>query len=71
MVFLSKVRCPPAELMWFGAELIPMQLKDPHARSFSHVELRDAMMETIRFINKLSKEAGIVGPRNVWRHVQP
>ncbi|KAK6902897.1 glutamine amidotransferase [Kwoniella mangroviensis CBS 10435] len=38
------------------------KLKDPHARSFSHVELRDAMMETIRFINKLSKEAGITGP---------
>ncbi|WWC90067.1 uncharacterized protein L201_005000 [Kwoniella dendrophila CBS 6074] len=38
------------------------KLKDPHARNFTHVELRDAMMETIRFINKLSKEAGITGP---------
>ncbi|ODO03426.1 glutamine amidotransferase [Cryptococcus wingfieldii CBS 7118] len=38
------------------------KLKDPHARSFSHVELRDAMMETVHFINKLSKEAGCTGP---------
>ncbi|WVF72236.1 hypothetical protein IAT40_007048 [Kwoniella sp. CBS 6097] len=38
------------------------KLKDPHARSFTHVELRDAMMQTIQFINKLSKEAGITGP---------
>ncbi|TYJ56580.1 hypothetical protein B9479_002672 [Cryptococcus floricola] len=38
------------------------KLKDPHARSFSHVELRDAMMETINSINKLSKEAGCTGP---------
>ncbi|ORY33773.1 nucleophile aminohydrolase [Naematelia encephala] len=38
------------------------KLKDPHARSFSHVELRNAMMETIRFINELSKKAGITGP---------
>ncbi|WRT67102.1 uncharacterized protein IL334_004068 [Kwoniella shivajii] len=38
------------------------KLKDPHARLFTHVELRDAMKETIQFINKLSKEAGITGP---------
>ncbi|OCF36524.1 glutamine amidotransferase [Kwoniella heveanensis CBS 569] len=38
------------------------KLKDPHARSFTHVELRDAMIQTIQFINKLSKEAGITGP---------
>lgn len=37
-----------------------MQLKDPKARSFTHVELRNAMMETLAFVNKLSKEAGIV-----------
>jgi hypothetical protein len=37
-----------------------MQLKDPKARSFTHQELRDAMMETLRFVNQLSKEAGIV-----------
>lgn len=39
-------------------------LKDPHARSFTHMELRDAMMKTIQFINKLSKEAGVVSA--VW-----
>ncbi|WVR05261.1 hypothetical protein IAU60_002273 [Kwoniella sp. DSM 27419] len=38
------------------------KLKDPHARSFTHVELRDAMRETIRFINKLSRDAGVTGP---------
>ncbi|KAL1405287.1 glutamine amidotransferase subunit [Vanrija albida] len=37
-------------------------LKDPHARSFTHRELSDAMMKTIKFINQLSKEAGITGP---------
>jgi len=36
------------------------QLKDPHARSFSHMELRAAMMSTIAFINQLSKEVGVV-----------
>lgn len=36
-------------------------LKDPHAQSFTHAELRDAMMKTIQLINRLSKEAGIVG----------
>ncbi|KIR58710.1 hypothetical protein I312_102825 [Cryptococcus bacillisporus CA1280] len=38
------------------------KLKDPHARSFTHVELRDAMMETIHCINKLCKGAGCTGP---------
>jgi hypothetical protein len=42
-----------------GLELTP-QLEDPHARSFTHIELREAMMKTIKFINKLSKDAGIV-----------
>lgn len=37
-------------------------LRDPHAKHFSHAELRDAMMKTIRTINDLSKEAGITGP---------
>ncbi|RSH78130.1 uncharacterized protein EHS24_002586 [Apiotrichum porosum] len=37
-------------------------LEDPHARSFTHIELREAMMKTIKFINKLSKDAGITGP---------
>ncbi|BEI92007.1 uncharacterized protein CcaverHIS019_0408270 [Cutaneotrichosporon cavernicola] len=37
-------------------------LKDPHARSFTHAELREAMMKTIRFINKLCKDAGVSGP---------
>jgi hypothetical protein len=37
-----------------------VQLKDPHARSFTHVELREAMMETLRFINSLLKAAGVV-----------
>ncbi|CAK9780180.1 N-terminal nucleophile aminohydrolase [Cutaneotrichosporon oleaginosum] len=37
-------------------------LKDPHARSFTHVELREAMMKTIQFINKLCKDAGVSGP---------
>ncbi|WVN85295.1 uncharacterized protein L203_100440 [Cryptococcus depauperatus CBS 7841] len=38
------------------------KLKDPHARSFTHVELKDAMMETIQFINKLCKDYGVTGP---------
>ncbi|WVQ78067.1 hypothetical protein IAT38_000148 [Cryptococcus sp. DSM 104549] len=38
------------------------KLKDPHARLFTHKELRDAMMETIHYINKLSKEHGCNGP---------
>ncbi|CAD6569554.1 MAG: hypothetical protein TREMPRED_005293 [Tremellales sp. Tagirdzhanova-0007] len=37
------------------------RLKDPHARSFTHVELRNAMMETILFINELCKDAGVTG----------
>lgn len=38
------------------------KLKDPHARSFTHTELRNAMMETIKHINKLSKAAGVTSP---------
>ncbi|WWD15866.1 hypothetical protein CI109_100290 [Kwoniella shandongensis] len=38
------------------------KLKDPHARSFTHVELRNAMSETISSLNKLFKEAGMTGP---------
>jgi len=38
------------------------KLKDPHARSFTHVELRNAMMETIAFINQLCKQAGVTNP---------
>ena len=56
MVFLSKVSfVPPVR---FKAD---KQLKDPHARSFTHVELREAMMETLKFINTLLKAAGVVG----------
>ena len=54
MVFLSKV-CRKAT-----QSLKSFQLKDPHAVSFTHVELRNAMMETIELVNKLSKEAGVV-----------
>jgi hypothetical protein len=39
-----------------------LQLKDPHARSFTHTELRNAMMETIKHINRLSKDAGVASP---------
>ena len=38
------------------------KLKDPHARKFTHTELKDAMMETIATLNKMLKEAGIVSP---------
>lgn len=44
----------------YVVKLIVLQLKDPHARSFSHVELRDAMMQTLEFINGLLKQAGVV-----------
>jgi glutamine amidotransferase len=37
------------------------KLKDPHARKFTHTELKNAMMETIATLNVLLKEAGIVG----------
>ena len=36
------------------------KLKDPHARKFTHTELKDAMMETISTFNTLIKEAGVV-----------
>jgi glutamine amidotransferase len=36
------------------------KLKDPHARKFTHIELKNAMMETIATLNTLLKEAGIV-----------
>lgn len=38
-------------------------LKNPHARSFSHVELRNAMLKTIKSINKLCDDAGVDKPR--------
>jgi len=38
------------------------KLQDPHATSFTHVELRTAMMETITTINSLCKAAGVTGP---------
>jgi glutamine amidotransferase len=38
------------------------KLKNPHARSFTHVELRNAMRETLAFINSLLKSAGVVSP---------
>ncbi|KAK1925024.1 cytoplasm protein [Papiliotrema laurentii] len=38
------------------------KLKNPHARSFTHVELRDAMLETLKHINKLLQEAGVTTP---------
>ncbi len=63
MVFLSKVCESIFHRVTSTAKLSrPLaQLKDPHARSFTHLELRTAMMETIAFVNKLSKDAGIVG----------
>ena len=36
------------------------KLKDPHARKFTHTELKNAMMETIASLNVMLKEAGIV-----------
>lgn len=36
------------------------KLKDPHARSFTHVELREAMCETIKSLNAFAKAAGVV-----------
>ena len=36
------------------------KLKDPHARKFTHTELKNAMMETIATLNTMLKEAGIV-----------
>jgi glutamine amidotransferase len=36
------------------------KLKDPHARKFTHTELKNAMMETISTLNVMLKEAGIV-----------
>jgi len=36
------------------------KLKDPHARKFTHTELKNAMMETIATLNLMLKEAGIV-----------
>lgn len=59
MVFLSKVSFMQAFFRFSQSDDI-CQLKNPHARSFTHVELRDAMMETIHCINKLCKEAGCV-----------
>lgn len=38
------------------------KLKDPHARKFTHTELKDAMMETIATFNRMLKAAGIVSP---------
>ncbi|ORX39847.1 putative cytoplasm protein [Kockovaella imperatae] len=38
------------------------KLKDPHARFFTHVELRDAMMETIKTLNMLLKDAEVTSP---------
>ncbi|KAL7423913.1 glutamine amidotransferase subunit [Cryptotrichosporon argae] len=38
------------------------KLRDPHARSFTHVELRDAMLQTIQHINALCKDAGVTSP---------
>lgn len=36
------------------------KLKNPHARKFTHTELKNAMMETIATLNTMLKEAGIV-----------
>lgn len=45
---------------WLASLAPDVQLKNPHARSFTHVELRDAMLETLKHINKLLQEAGVV-----------
>jgi glutamine amidotransferase len=60
MVFLSKVSCYLASPYNNYLTLLLFKLKDPHARSFTHLELRNAMMETLKYINELLKEADVV-----------
>ncbi len=64
MVFLSKVSISPRSGKGPYDRAHFEKLKDPHARSFTHVELRDAMMETIKTMNKLCKDAGNVCRRS-------